>query len=138
VRFKSEPFDLTFSHKEIETDKSDHQFSLIYSFRSSETKLRYILRAEYHSGNVFGIKFYAKNHALSDFKYSIVTNKGHSLRIYLTCASIVPKLLQDYPSASFGLIASRSIDSKKEKIEPVEFNRRFKIYSDIIQELFGE
>jgi len=136
--FKQRPFELTFLQKDYVDDDSDHLFTLIYSFRSTDTKLRYILRAEYHVEEVFAIKFYAKNHKQSDFKYSLLTNKGHSLRIFLTCAQLVPQLLPEYPNASFGLIGSRSIDRKQNLIEPVANNRRFKIYSDLILELFGE
>lgn len=136
--FKQTPFELTFLQKEQVKDSSDHLFSLIYSFKSTDTKLRYILRAEYHVGDIFALKFYAKNHKLSDFKYSLMTNRGYSLRIFLTCAKLVPVLLHEYPGSSFGLIGSRSIDRKLNLIEPIPNNRRFKIYSALILELFGD
>lgn len=56
--------------REIENDQSDHLFTNVYRFKSTETKLTYIIRAEYHSEEVFGIKFHAKAHQKSRRKYS--------------------------------------------------------------------
>ena len=136
--FTKTPFPLIFAFKELVYDDSDHLYTLIYSFRSTETKQRYILRAEYHKADVFAIKFYLKNHSLSKSRYSITANLGHTSRIYLTCASIVPLLLKKYPDASFGLIGSRSYDRKLRKVEPAKNNRRFNIYSELILQKFGE
>lgn len=123
--------------REIENDRSDHLFTNVYRFKSTETKLTYLIRAEYHSEEVFGIKFYAKAHQKSSRKYSLLTNKGHALRIFITCASIVPKLLKTYPTASFGLIGSRLIDEQNKEIESPNQNIRYRIYHRLIQDLFG-
>lgn len=124
--------------KEYEQDDSDHLYSYLYRFTSTDNGLTYILRAEYHRGDVFGIKFYAKPHANSNKRYSLLTNKGYALRIFQTCGSVVPLLLKNHPSASFGLIGSRLLDESNEEIEAPQRNIRFRIYEKIAKDLFGE
>lgn len=48
---------LKFIQKEPCNDESDHLFTYIYKFYSPDIRLHYVLRAEYHSGCVFTIKF---------------------------------------------------------------------------------
>jgi hypothetical protein len=123
--------------KENERDTSDHLYTYLFRFKSTHTKLTYILRAEFHKNDVFGIKFFAKAHRHSEKKYSLLTNKGYALRIFLTCASVVPELLKCYPKASFGLIGSRMLDEKNQKIEDPNRNIRYRIYQKVIEDLFG-
>jgi len=136
--FIKEPYELIYIMKEYEEDNSDHVFTNLYRFTSTDNGLTYILRAEYHKGDVFGIKFYAKPHANSKKKYSLLTNKGYALRIFQTCASVVPLLLKEYPAASFGLIGSRLLDEMREEIELPQRNIRFRIYEKVARDLFGE
>ncbi|MEX2484028.1 MAG: hypothetical protein WED10_05705 [Brumimicrobium sp.] len=136
--FQKEPYDLIYIMKEYEEDDSDHIYSYLYRFVSTDNGLTYILRAEYHKGDVFGIKFYAKPHAKSKKKYSLLTNKGYALRVLQTCGSVIPLLLKDYPMASFGLIGSRLLDEEREEIEVPQRNIRFRIYEKVAKDLFGE
>lgn len=124
--------------KEYEDDDSDHLCTYIYRFTSTDTGLTYILRAEYHKGDVFGVKFFAKPHANSNKKYSLLTNKGHALRIFQTCGSVIPVLLERYPTASFGLIGSRLLDEERQEIEMTQRNIRFRVYESVAKDLFGE
>lgn len=135
--FRQTPFALTFVTKEYETETSDHLFTLVYSFQSPETSLRYLVRAEYHEGHVFGIKFYPKNFQLSNLKYSLSVNRGHSLRIFLTCASVIPLLLKEYPDVNFGAIGVRGVGKDENTVEPPSQTRRYRIYSHIFLELIG-
>ena len=118
--------------KEYEEDDSEHLCTNLYRFTSTDNGLRYILRAEYHKGDVFGIKFYAKPHAKSKKKYSLLTNKGYALRVFQTCGSVVPLLLKDYPNASFGLIGSRLLDEMRKEIEVIQNYRDIHNYEDLI------
>lgn len=123
--------------KENEQDRSDHLYTYLFRFKSTHTRLTYILRAEYHKNDVFGVKFFAKPHRDSEKKYSLLTNKGYALRIFLTCASVVPKLLECYPKASFGLIGSRMLDEENQEIEDPDRNIRYRVYQKVIEDLFG-
>lgn len=137
MNFDFPGYELKFIQKKPCRDESAHQFSLIYKFSSPVTGYHYILTAEYHLCDVFGIKFYCKKDRHSDFKYSRIINKGDLGNILITCAKVVPLLLNDYPEASFGFLGSRSVDSKSKTIENYDTNQRFKTYSYIIQKKFG-
>ena len=118
-------------------NEDDHIFSLIFTFISPVTKYKYILIADFHTQDLFAIKFYCSKDKKSEFKYSNIINKGDAMNIFATCASVIPILLIDYPKASFGLCASRSIDRRTLLLEPVQQNQRFKIYSCLIKAKFG-
>ena len=53
-------YPLKFIQKDICKDGSDHLFTYIYKFTLAETNLHYIIRAEYHTENIFAVKFYSK------------------------------------------------------------------------------
>lgn len=134
---QSKGYDLKFIQREPSNDKSDHLFTLIYKFKSSKNKWNYILRAEYHKGDVFAVKFYAQQHSKSDYKYSKITNNNDVINILVTTAKIIPLLLADYPEASFGFTGARTLDEKSQKVENYEKNQRFRVYRNIITELIG-
>ena len=96
------------------------------------------MHADYHRDDFFAIKFYCKKDRHSNFKYSKIINKGDIGNILMTCIKVVPILLNDYPAASFGFIASRSIDEASQKVESYINNQRFRIYSHLIFLKFGE
>jgi len=137
LRITQKPYPVSFAHKEVIEDSSDHLSTYIYSFTSLDNNQRYIIRAEHHAGDVFGIKFYAKNHELSKSKYQIITNYQYPVRVFITCASIIPILSEAYPNASFGFIGARSI-KKGMIIENLEMNIRFKIYTEHIPQLISD
>ncbi len=76
-------------------------------------------------------------HRHSDLKYSLVTNKGDVSNILITCAKVVPLLLQEYPTASFGFTGARTVDRETEKVEQYDQNQRFRIYRKFTSTLFG-
>ena len=128
---------MVFVQKEGNKDETSHLYSLIYKFFSPITGFKYILRADYHTFDVFAIKFYVDQQKESDKKYSIITNKGDAMNIIVTCAKVVPLLLVDYPHASFAFAGSRSIDKVSNKIEGYFQTQRFKIYSAFSARFFG-
>ena len=129
-------YELNFIQKKQCKDGSAHKFTVIYKFFSPVTKYFYILNAEYHDGDVFAIKFYCKKDRGSEFKFSKIVNKGDLGNILITCAKAVPILLEQYPTASFGFIGSRTVDINK-KVEDFNSNQRFRTYKYIIKEKFG-
>ena len=128
---------MNFVQKSHCKDRSAHLFTIIYKFYSPKTKYWYILRGEYHEEDVFAIKFYVKQHSKSDYKYSIITNKRDIGNILITCAKVVPLILKDYPKASFGIAASRSVDLATKNVERLYQNQRFQAYSYVIARKFG-
>ena len=60
-------YPLKFIQKDICKDGSDHLFTYIYKFTLTETYLHYIIRAEYHTENVFAVKFYSKKDRKSQY-----------------------------------------------------------------------
>lgn len=130
-------YSLTFIQKTPCRDASAHLFSLKYKFYSPVTRLNYVLIADYHEGDVFGIKFYAKMHKRSDYKYSIIINRGDVGNILITCLSLVGILLKDYPAASFGFIGSRSYDPKTKTLEHYKRTQRYTLYCDVVSKTIG-
>ena len=135
--FNYSGYDLNFIQNKPCRDSSSHLFTSVFKFYSPVTRYFYILNADYHQEDVFGIKFYAKKDSHSDFKYNKIINKGDLGNILVTCARVVPILLQKYPTASFGLIGSRTVDDNSKKVENYSNNQRFKIYKYLISTKFG-
>ncbi|MAZ72974.1 MAG: hypothetical protein CMC70_07480 [Flavobacteriaceae bacterium] len=118
-------------------DNSCHLKSYVFKFFSTNLKLHYIVRAEYHKYDFFAIKFYAKKDRGSDRKYFNILNKGDVANILVTCAKVIPLILQKFPNASFGFIGSRTIDINSNKIESYTNNQRYRIYKHHLPQLIG-
>ena len=130
-------YPLIFIQKQPCKDASAHLFTLIYKFYSPVTKLKYILRADYHEQDVFGIKFYASCHKRSEHKYSKITNKGDVGNILISCLNVIPIILKDYPNASFGFIGARTIDFASNTVEDYKNTQRFRIYKEVVPYKIG-
>jgi hypothetical protein len=130
-------YELTFIQKQPSSDASDHLYTLIYKFFSPVTKYFYIIRADYHRLDTFAIKFYCKKDRKSQYKYSKIINKGDLGNILITCAKLVPILLEQYPSASFGFAGARTFDKASNKVENIQNNQRFRTYKYLIAQKFG-
>ncbi len=135
--FNHPGYDLKFVIKIPCKDITSHKFTLVYKFYSPLTKYIYILNADYHAEDVFAIKFYVKQHSKSDYKYSKITNKKDLPNILITCAKVVPILMAEFPTASFGFAASRSLDDRANKVEGLPNNQRFQAYSYLACKKFG-
>lgn len=130
-------YPLNFIQKTNCNDLSAHLFTLVFKFYSPVTKYYYIINADYHKEDVFAIKFYCVKDKRSPFKYNKIVNKGDIGNIFITCAKIVPLLLQEYPTSSFGFCGARSVDFKSKKVENYTNNQRFRIYKKIVSLKFG-
>ena len=111
-------YPLKFIQKDICKDGSDHLFTYIYKFTLAETNLHYIIRAEYHTENIFAVKFYSKKDRRSQYKYNKIINKNtytSVINILETCTSLIPILLEKHPNCSFALSSARSIDFSNPK-----------------------
>lgn len=138
MTFDYSGYDLKLIQVQRVQDGTDHLRTHIYKFFSSHTKYQYIIRAEHHSGDVFAIKFYCKKDKRSNYKYSKIINKGDCGNIIISCAKVIPLLLEQYPTASFAFAASRSVDVGNRIIEDFQQNQRYKLYCYMIPIKFGE
>ncbi len=76
----------------IQKDKGDSIGSLyvsLYRFKSTKSKLVYIVRVEEYEYSIYAVKFYQKNHSLSKNKYRMMTNTYEPRRIINTCINII-------------------------------------------------
>lgn len=137
MNFNYPGYNLNFIQKSNCKDKSSHLFTIVYKFYSPITKYNYIINADYHLEDVFAIKFYCTKDKRSDYKYNKIVNKGDLGNIFITCAKVIPLLLQSYPTASFGFCGARSVDFKSKKVENYTNNQRFRIYKNIVSIKFG-
>lgn len=55
----------------------------------------------------------------------------------MSCANVIPLLLAEFPSASFTIMASRSVDKHNKWTEPVGNNQRYRLYEYIVPLKFG-
>lgn len=105
---------------------------LLYRFKSTKSKLVYIVRVEEYKHNIYAVKFYQKNHSLSKDKYRIMTNTNEPRRIINTCINIMLSIYQNNPKASFGFIGANGFN------EDVCCTKRYRVYSRIIATYFSD
>lgn len=137
MNFDYPGYNLKFIQKRKCNDLSAHLFTIVYKFYSPVTKYNYIVNADYHEEDVFAIKFYCAKDKRSDYKYNKIVNKGDLGNILMSCVKLVPILLKDYPTASFGFCGARSVDSKSKKAEKLINTQRFRVYKEIVSLKFG-
>jgi len=132
----SEGYNIKYVQKSSPGKSDDFIFAHIFKFHTCDG-MKYIIRAEMHKYDTFAIKYYASIHKKLDNKYNMLTNKHKPIKIFITCASVLPKLLEMNPTASFAFNASRTIDFANDKIEGYNTNQRFRIYRHIADALIG-
>lgn len=138
MNFDYPGYDLQFIQREPCHDATAHLASYIYKFFSPVTRHYYVVRAEYHDTDVFTVKFYCKKHRNNDFKYSFVVNKGDLGNIIMTCAKVIPLLLQLFPTASFAFAAARTYDPQSKKLEDLYCTQRYRLYRQMVPIKFGQ
>ena len=126
------PYKCYFIQKASPSNGDAFDFSYIYKFYTDRTdkyqRLKYIIRVEAHD-SVFALKFYAARDRKLDKKYNrILQAHGYtnSLRIFVTCAYLVPEILKKHPNASFAINGASSIDIYSRKREGKYDNQRFR------------
>ncbi len=136
-------YPIKFIQKASPKENDAFDFCRIYSFYTDPTpecqRLKYIIRAEAHN-DVFALKFYAARDKNLDNKYNrimgIHTYKG-ALKIFITCAALIPILAKDFPEASYIVNGARTIDHLN-KVEDGNETQRFRIYRTLATKIIGE
>lgn len=139
---KYQPYIIKFIQKTSPSLDDVFDFCRVYKFftQASPTcqKLKYIIRAEAHD-KVFAIKFYAARDRKLDNKYNRILgvhSYRNTLRIMITCASLIPELMKDFPDYSYIVNGARTIDINN-KIEDEAETQRFRIYRNIAAQIIG-
>lgn len=138
MRFDYPGYELDFVQRQRCKDQTAHLYTLIYKFYSPITRYHHIVRAECHEGNFYAIKFYCKKDRRSDYKYAKIINKGDALNILMTCLKVIPAILQDSPTASFGFIGARSMDKASGRFEPYYKTQRYRVYTELAKAKIGQ
>ena len=82
----------------------------LYRFKSTKSKITYIVRVEIYQNHVYAVKFYTKNSRHSKNKYSLMTNTNEPRFIIHTCINIMLSIYKNDKMASFGFIGASSIN----------------------------
>lgn len=104
----------------------------LYTFRSTYSNSVYIVRLEEFKYNLIAVKFYLKNHRLSNDKYKILTAKKEAIKVLSTCLQIMLIHLKRYPKSSFIIKASRGLGELEEN-----YSKRFIVYRKIVEQFFS-
>ncbi|MFN8437649.1 MAG: hypothetical protein U0V72_08420 [Cytophagales bacterium] len=104
----------------------------IYSFDTLSKQNRYIVYLDKYNYNLYVIKFYLKNHQLSEDKFNLLTSLNEVQNILATCLEIIILKKKQNPYASFAFLASRS-ENELDKETP----KRFKVYSRLIKNMIS-
>lgn len=118
----------------IQRDKGDFSglfYVLLYTFKSTKSKLVYMVRVEEYEYNIYAVKFYQKAHSLSKNKYKLMTNTNEPRRIINTCINIMLSIYQENKRASFGFIGANGFN------EDISYTKRYRVYSRIIATYFS-
>lgn len=137
MTFNFPGYNLQFIQRAKCIDGTSHLFTYIYKFYSPITRYYYVVRAEHHNHDVFAIKFYCKKDKRSEYKYSKIVNKGDLGNIIMSCARVIPLLLDTHPHGCFCFAASRSVDFRNNTIEDYGQTQRFRLYQYMIPLKFG-
>lgn len=134
----SKPYPIKFIQRKQKWFKPPHVSCYVYTFKSLYTRQIFVIEIDEFENNFFAIKFYPKHLKKSVDKYNIITNNGDVIRILLTCATSIPNILEKNKLASFGFVGSRTMSKKNRSfIESYHQNKRYRIYSTLIQEVIG-
>lgn len=122
-------YPFTFVQRE-QGDNEGIEYIDLYHFKSTKSHLWYIVRVEYYTCHIYGVKFYPKNFRLSPDKYRLMTNTFEPRRIINTCINVMLQVYDKDSKASFGFIGANGIN------EDIRYTRRFRFYSHIVATYF--
>lgn len=128
-------FDTGYPFTKIHSDRKNVVYPVlsqsIYRFVTHK-KRTYLVHVEECPFNVYVLKFYDKNHSLSEKKYQILVHDYEASRIIRTNVDILHSVFQENPSSSFGFIGTNS-----ENEQPSN-SKRFRIYEQVVANLLGD
>lgn len=102
----------------------------IHKFRFKSPKNTYIVDVEEYDEHLYVLKFYLKNHRLSEKKYKLKSKEYVANEVLGTCLEIGKYIYQKDNMASFGFVGVN------DEGEPMEETKRYRIYSGIAIRVF--
>jgi|SRR6185437_12438462 len=104
-----------------------------YSFKN-RFNFQYIVNVEEYQHEVYIVKFHLAAHALSKWRYCLMTNQQDARRIIYTCVDIGKELHAEFPYASFGFIGNPT----KPEIKKKKFfeTKRYRVYQNFAKFFF--
>lgn len=104
----------------------------LYRFKSTKSKITYIVRVEKYMYNIYAVKFYPKKYKDSKNKYRIATNTFEPRRIINTCINIMLSIYKEDTMASFGFIGANGLNENS-----TNCTKRYRVYSKIMATYFS-
>jgi hypothetical protein len=115
----------------------DHYFKAVHTYKFNVAERnKYLVTVEEYEHHVYILKFCLEDHQDNNDKFNILLNIGHTnaKKVILTCIQIGLSIYEKNPLASFGFIASPTID----ELDKTGFNntKRLLIYKYFVQFFF--
>lgn len=127
-------FDSSYSFRYCSHTKPKGQYNVIthiLTFNCNKNH-QYIVNVEQYPHSMYAIKFYLKNHRLSDKKYKFITGLNDQIRVLATCIEIMLYFYNKNHYASFAIIGESSLDENTHNN-----TKRFRVYKRILENLFS-
>lgn len=105
----------------------------LYKFKSTKSKLTYIVRVEVYEHHIYAVKFYLKKMQNSPKKYQYATNTYEPRRIVNTCINIMLSIYKEDAMSSFGFLGARGA-----KEESTYCTKRYRLYSKLMATYFSD
>ncbi len=112
--------------------KDGHLRNSLYKFRSSKSRLWYIVLVEHYSYDVYAVKFYLKANRNSKDRYRLMTNTFEPRRIINTCINIMLAIYAGNPKASFGFVGANGFGESEAE------TKRYRVYSTMVATYFSD
>ena len=134
-------FPFQYKRSKIEKIKESDIKVHLLTFRTSKKRTIIVTVREHIDQAVFVLKFFDKNHRLSDNKFSLMTAEGEAAAVINTNVKILHYFYQKNPYASFAFMGAPTLEEIKENElmnRHAAYNtKRFKLYRRIMSLFFN-
>lgn len=128
----SNAYDFSFIMNEEVTGEKGHTRNKLFKFKSTKSRLWYIVCVEEYRYDVFAVKFYPKKWQNSPNKYRLLTGTNEPRKIINTCINVMISIFNKDKRASFGFVGANCIN------EGARETKRFRVYSVIVATYFSD
>ncbi len=126
-------FPFTFLMSKYESNPTFHIKTYLYKIETTAGK--YLVHLEYYIRDTYVVKFYPVRFKKYPSKFQMLSNDNVMQGVVSTTLQIFIQHLARNPRASLGFIASASIIGSIKEEQPN--NQRFRIYKQVMENLFG-
>ena len=111
------------------------------TFRTSKKRTIIVYVHEHKEHSLYALKFFDKNHRLSDNKYSLLTSDGEASAIINTNIAIMQYFYKKNPYASFTFMGAPTTEELKKNLQANHHGgyntKRFRLYRRIMSLFFN-